>query len=196
MNPKTKKILIKTIYAILFLAMIITFIYLSEKYADNSKEEVYTITDYYSQIENDKIIPVNGTRLITLLKSGKHVIFVGSKTSKWAEKYATEIDKITVSLGLDEVIYYDLNNDKAQKNSNYYKIRDILQNSLVTTDGSNTNILAPSFYIIDNGEVKYYNIDTVAMKNTLEVEEYWTEEKETEFTLEIIEALHKYYLNK
>ena len=140
MNPKIKNILIKTIYAILFIVMIITFIYLSEKYADNSKEEVYTITDYYNKIDNDKMIPVNGTRLLALLKNGKHVIFVGSKTSKWAEKYAIEIDKITVSLGLDEVIYYDLNNDKAQKNSNYYKIRDILQNSLVTTDGSNNNI--------------------------------------------------------
>lgn len=55
---------------------------------------------------------------------------------------------------------------------------------------------APSLYIVDNGEVKYYNIDTVAMKNNLEVSDYWTEEKETEFTLEIIDAINKYYLNK
>lgn len=196
MNVKVKNILIKVIYAILFLIMLVCFVYLSEKYADNSKDEVYTIRDYYSTITNDSFVPVNGTRFIHLFKNGKHLVFVGSKTSKWSSKYITELDKVVQSLGVDEVLYYDVNNDKAQKNSNYYKVRDLLKNALITTDETNNNLLAPSFYIIDNGVVKYYNIDTVAMKNTIEPETYWTSEKESEFALEITEAIYQYYLNK
>ncbi len=84
---------------------------------------------------------------------------------------------------------------KSQKNSNYYEIRKLLTGNLTTTDGSTRNLLAPSFYIIVNGEVKYYNTETSAMKNTDNPEKYWTEEKEIEFASEISEAINKYYRN-
>mgnify|MGYP003299276226 CR=1 FL=1 len=91
--------------------------------------------------------------------------------------------------------HYDINNDKAQLNSNYYAIVNLLKGSLVTTDGTDSNLLAPSFYIIKDGKVLYYNTDTVAMKNTEKPSKYWTEEEKQEFNTEITNAINKYYLN-
>ena len=195
MKPKTKNIIRKTIYGILFLAMIVAFVYLSEKYADNEDDHVITINDYYQNINNSKYEIIRGSKLISLLQEGKSIIFIGSSTSEAAIKYIEELDPIIRKTGVDKIYYYDINNDKAQKNSNYYEIRELLKGSLITTDGSENNLLAPSLYIVDNGKVKYYNIETVAIKNTDKIEDYWTQEKESAFISEVTTAINKYYLN-
>lgn len=196
MNVKTKNILKKIIYLVLFALMIFAFIYLSEKYKDNSKEEVKTINNYYKEITNETFKVVNGTKLINIIKNGKNIIFVGSQTSIWSSQYIQQLNTIANDLNLNEIYYYDINNDKAQKNSNYYEIRELLAGYLTSTDGSENNLLAPSLYIIENGKVLYYNTETVAMKNTTSIEEYWTDEQKTNFKNEIKNAINKYYLNK
>ncbi len=194
MNPKTKSILRKIIYAILFALMIFAFIYIGDKYTEEDKQ--LTINDYYKEVKKERYEIVNGTGMIKLLKEGKHLIFIGSKDSDYSKKYIEELDFIFEDKEIEKVYYYDIVNDKSQKNSNYYEIRDLLNGYLTTTDGSKNNLLAPSFYIIDNSEVKYYNIETVAMKNTDTVESYWTEENISRFYAEISKALDNYYLNK
>lgn len=193
---KTKSIIRKVIYGILFLLMILAFIYLGDKYADNSKTKTLTINDYYSELKSDRFEVVYGSKMISLLKEGKNIIFIGSKNSEYSKKYIEELNIILDQLKIEKVYYYDIVYDKSQKNSNYYEIRELLKGSLTTTDGSKNNLLAPSLYIIDNGEVKYYNTETVAMKNTDTVENYWTTDHQIKFSSEITLAINNYYLNK
>lgn len=192
---KTKSIIRKIIYGILFIAMVFAFIYLSEKYASNSDPKILTINDYYGDLDNDRFEVIRGKMFISLIKKGKNIIFVGSSTSEYSKKYIEILDEILEENKIEKIYYYDINNDKSQKNSNYYDIRELLNGSLSTTDGSNNNLLAPSLYIIEDNDVKYYNIDTVVMKNTDTVESYWTEEQIQSFKEEITEAIQKYYLN-
>ena len=194
MEPRGNKIVRRIIYFILFAILIAGFIYLGEKYKDNSKVKVYTIEDYYPDIDSNIFEVVSGSKLINVLKDkGDHLILVGSSKSKYSQKYITELKTVLRELNINNIIYYDSYSDKSQKNSNYYAIRKLLAGNLITTDGSNQNLLAPSFYIIKNGEVKYYNIETAVMKNTDNPEKYWTEDKEIEFTSEISDAINKYY---
>ena len=193
---KTKSIIRKIIYGILFLIMILAFIYLGEKYADNSKTKTLTINDYYSEIKSEKFEVVYGSKMINLLKEGTNIIFIGSKNSEYSKRYIQELNIILEQLNIEKIYYYDIVYDKSQKNSNYYEIRELLKGSLTTTDGSKNNLLAPSLYIIDNGEVKYYNTETVAMKNTDTVENYWTTDQQIKFSSEITLAINNYYLNK
>lgn len=192
---KRKNILRKIIYLLLFLALGVCFIVISEKYKDNSVREKIVITDYYDNLNDDLYDVIGGIRMIKLLQEGKNMIVIGSKNSDWSKAYVTELDMAFKELDIKNVYHYDINNDKAQKNSNYYEIKELLVGSLTTTDGSNSNLLAPSFYIIDNGKVLYYNTDTVAMKNTIKPSDYWTEEKKSDFNIEITSAIKKYYLN-
>ena len=107
-----------------------------------------------------------------------------------------EVNKIVEELKLEKVHYYDIINDKAQANSNYYEIIELLDGYLTTTDTSDKNLLSPSLYIVDDGKVKYYNTETTAMKNTDTVNDYWTLQQEFNFKQEITEAINKYCLNK
>lgn len=196
MNSKTKQIIRKIIYAILFIAMIASFIYLSEKYADNSKVKVMTINDYYENISSDKFNILRGSEFVSTLKREKGIVFIGSNTSEYSKKYIEILESVIDEIDdLNSIYYYNINSDKNQKNATYYEIRDLLSDSLITTDNSKNNLLAPSLYIINKGEVLYYNIETVAMKNTDTAKNYWTEEKETQFKDELKEAINKYYLN-
>ena len=106
-----------------------------------------------------------------------------------------QIEDILTENNVKNIYYYDINNDKAQDNKNYYDIKKLLKGSLVTTDDNQSNLLAPSFYIIEKGKVLYYNIETAAMKNTDKPADYWNEENKTNFKTEITEAINKYYLN-
>ena len=196
MNRKTKDIIRKGIYAIIFIAMLVAFIYLGNKYAGNSEIKVLTINDYYKEIKKENFQVISGAKFIKLFDEGKHIIVIGSSKSQYSQKYITEINKIVEELNIKDVKYYDIINDKAQGNSNYYKIVEKLDGYLTTTDTSVNNLLSPSFYIIENGKVKYYNTETSAMKNTDTVEDYWTLNQEFKFKDEITNAINKYYLNK
>ena len=191
-----KNLLRKFVYLILFVLLAGCFIYISEKYKDNSKERIITINDYYKELDKETYEVIGGSKFISLIKKGKNVIIIGSNTSKWANEYVKYVNEVIEELDIDKVYYYDINNDKAQKNSNYYEIKNLLKGSLTSTDGSNSNLLAPSFYIIENNKVLYYNTETVAMKNTETPAEYWQEDVKNEFFTEITNALIKYYLNK
>ena len=195
MTQKTKGIIRKIIYAIIFAAMILSFIYLCNKYAGNSEIKILDINDFYKDIEKENFKVIKGGKFISLFKKGKHIILIGNSKSEYSKKYISEINSIIKELNLKDVYYYDIINDKAQANSNYYQILELLDGYLITTDTSEKNLLSPSLYIIDNGKVKYYNVETSAMKNTDTVEDYWTLQKEFDFKQEVIAAINKYYLN-
>ena len=192
---RKKGLIRKFIYLILFAAALAGFILISKKYEENNEVKEVVISDYYSNLNDKQYTVVGGTKLINLLQNGKHIIIVGSKKSDWSKYYVQEVDLAIKTFNIKNVYHYDINNDKAQKNSNYYAIKELLEDSLITTDGSNSNLLAPSLYIVDNGKVLYYNIETVAMKNTDTPKKYWTTEKKLEFNTEITNAILKYYLN-
>ena len=195
MSPKVKNILLKSIYMVLIIIMLIAFVFLSEKYKDNSKEELIPFSSYYSDIDNDNYEVINGVKFINLIRNGKSIVLVGSKNSEWSKFYVNKFNDAIDEMNLDTIYYYDINNDKSQLNSNYYEILELLDGYLVSTDDSNNNLLAPSLYILENGQVLYYNIDTIARKNTDKPESYWNIERTKKFNEEIKEAINKYYLN-
>ena len=195
MTPKVKSILRKIIYFLLFALMIVAFIVLSEKYADNSEQRISVISDYYENTKANCYEVISGNKMISLLKSGKNIIFIGSSVSDYSRKYMEELDTIFKNLKIDKVYYYDINNDKLQENSNYYDIKELLNGYLVETDTISNNLLSPSLYIVNDGKVMYYNVETSAMKNTDTVKSYWTPEKEITFSNEITAAISNYYLN-
>lgn len=192
----------KLIYFILFALIICGFLGISKKYANNHLEQVVLFSDYYPNETKSYFQVINGNETARKIKKGHHIIFIGNSDSKWSVAYAKELNRLFNNLVNDKVLskddniyYYDLANDKYQKNSKYYDIRRYLKGALVTIDNDENNLLTPVLYIVKDGEIEYYNINTVAMKNSDEIEDYWTEEHELMFEEEITEAIQKYYLN-
>ena len=202
-SKKENNTIRKIVYILLFALIIFCFIEISKKYSQNTIHQTLQFSDYYENEKNDYIKVINGNETIRKIKKGKHIIFIGNSNSKWSQAYASELNRLFYNLAKDNIIskddniyYYDLADDKQQKNSKYYDLRTYLKGNLITIDASENNLLTPVLYIIDEGEIKYYNIETVAMKNTDSIEDYWNEEQELMFEEEITAAIQKYYLNK
>lgn len=203
MEPKQNSIVRKIIYYLLFALIIFAFLQISKRYENVHTDQIIKFSDYYPNERLSHFKVINGNEAIRKIKKGKHIIFIGNSSSKWSISYAYEINKLFNNLvdakvlsANDNIYYYDLANDKSQKNSKYYDLRRYLKGALVTTDTTDNNLLSPVLYIVDEGEIEYYNISTVAMKNRDDVDDYWTEERELMFEEEITEAIQKYYLNK
>ena len=69
MTIKTKAILRKIIYTIIFIAMLSAFIYLGNKYAGNSEIKTLTINDYYKEIDDTNYQVISGNKFIKLFDS-------------------------------------------------------------------------------------------------------------------------------
>ncbi len=119
MTKKRKALIRKIIYAILFTGLIFCFIYIGDKYTKDDKDKVVKISDYYKNIDDKRFEVIRGKKLISLLKKGNHLIFIGNKESEYSKKYIEELNYVFKELNIDKVYYYDLINDKAQANSNY-----------------------------------------------------------------------------
>ena len=200
---KFQKLIRKIIYLMLFTIIILCFLNISKRYDYRTIDNTVNFSDYYPSETKTIFKVINGNETIRKVKQGRHVIFIGNSSSKWSQSYAKELNKIFNNLASDGVLpkdasiyYYDLASDKKQDNSKYYDLRRYLKGALVTTDSGEDNLLSPVLYIVNNGEVNYYDISTVAMKNKDNVDDYWTEEQELIFEEEITNALLKYYLNK
>jgi hypothetical protein len=108
MTKKTKDIIRKGIYAVIFIAMLGAFIYLGNKYAGNSEVKVLTINDYYNEIKKENFQVISGAKFIKLFDEGKHIVVIGSSKSEYSQKYITEINKLVEELELKEIKYYDI----------------------------------------------------------------------------------------
>ena len=98
MNTEGKKVIKKVIYSILFVLMIAAFIYLSEKYAANSSPKIVVMQDFYSEIKSDKFEVIRGKKFISLIKSGKSIVFIGNSNSEYSTKYANELEQVIESI--------------------------------------------------------------------------------------------------
>ena len=130
---KDKNPIRKIIYILLFALVIFCFIEISKKYSQNTIQQTILFSDYYENENNDYITVINGNEAIRKIRKGKHIIFIGNSNSKWSKAYASELNRLLNNLGKDGIIskddsiyYYDLADDKQQKNSLQFHILQIL----------------------------------------------------------------------
>ena len=69
---------------------------------------------------------------------------------------------------------------------------DLLDGYATVLDNGAKNIYAPTFLIVKNGEIIYYDNETSIMKKSDSIKEYWTSEKVKEKKEEITSVIKKY----
>ena len=183
----------KIIYLIIIILLFGVFVYVSKKYTREDVEGV-KFNDYYKDIDGSHIDLIFGSEFIKLIDDEDvHVFLIGDRENEWSQKYVELVSSIVNDLGVD-IYYYDIVNDKSQENSNYYRIVKKLNGYLMSDDSSDNNFLSPSLYIIKDGKVLFYDAETSVVKNSDEVDAYWTEEKEQAFRQKITAEIYKYVL--
>lgn len=181
----------RSIYVVLYICIIGAFIFIGTRdyqtktFANDQEKFSYE----YKNIPKDNCIEyLNSTELITMLKDGTGIIFIGDKDNIWSKEYAKQLYDAAKFYNISKIYYYDAKRVKNLKNSNYYAIIDELDGNLVTTDSSNDNLFTPSLYFLKDGEVKYYDTTSAVVRNDEDPNAFWTLERITNFKQSISDA--------
>lgn len=172
MNKKVKKIL----QGIAFILIIVAFIYVGTRDFNVSVEiDSEKFDQEYANIDKNNVFKyVNAAELYSRLK-GDAIVFMGYPGNKWSGYYANILNEAAKDTGINEILYYNFYEDRANKNATYQSIVLSLSNYLTTLDDGSQDIYAPSLAIIKDGKVVAYDNETAFINGTISPEDYWDE---------------------
>lgn len=163
------------IYILLFLIFIGLFIYFGtfEKKASNKTDSEKFINEY-KEINTDNVfIYLNAQDTLNYIKNNNVLILFGYKNSSFVGYYANILNEVAKEVGIEKIYYYDITEDRKNKNGSYESIVEYLNNYVVTFDDGTKNIYAPAFLVKINGIVSLYDDEDAFIKGYSKAEEYF-----------------------
>ena len=169
----------KVISGIIFIILIIGFVVLGTKNyrtAEPTDSELFS-AEYQEIDENNIFVYTNASKVLGTLKNGTGIIFFGFKSNVWAGYYANILNDAAMSLGVEQIYYYDFYEDREIHNATYESIVELLTPYLTVLDDGTKNLYSPSMVIVKDGQVVAFNDDTAFTNGASSPEKYWTVEQ-------------------
>ena len=163
---------------ILFPLFIAGFIYIStiNFHKDEIKDNEKFITEHKEVIDPENIyVYVNSQEAYTLVREDNVLLLFGVKDNNYVGHYANILNEVAKSLEIEKIYYYDITEDRLNKNATYESIVKYLDGYVPHFDDGTANIYAPAFLIKTDGVVTYYYDDTAIIKGNIKADEYWNE---------------------
>lgn len=183
---------------ILFIIFIIGFIVLGNKEYkfENPKEgSISKITDYEMVSNNNVFTTVNSSEAYTRARYRNVIILFGSSNNPWVGYYAKVIDEVAKEVGIKEVYYYDITNDRNSNNASYEATVNYFSDYLTYFDMNEPEIYAPLLIVKKDGILTYFSEEHAIHEGNISPEEYWNSYTTNE-TKEELKAVFEDYLNK
>jgi hypothetical protein len=141
----------------------------------------------YNLVTEDHIFKYKSIdEIIDILDNKTGVIFFCTPESNWCNKYASIINTTLKENGIEEINYYNIKRDRELNTVKYQKILDKLNPFIFKDDSNNMKLYMPNLTFVRNGEVVANDNETSLIASDIEVENYWTQEKQDEFKNKII----------
>lgn len=176
-----KKRIIKDIAMIsIGILMLVAFIYLGSK-ENKEKEKTQTAAEIfatkYTKLDKSNVfVTKTAAEIIKVLESGNGVVFLGFPECKWCQSYVVYLNEVAKKVGLKEIYYFDIREDRANNTEDYKKIVSLLKKYLAKDSKEEPRVYVPNVTFIKNGKIIGNDYET-ALEDSGEPEEYWTEKK-------------------
>ncbi|MDE5538970.1 MAG: hypothetical protein K2J20_00605, partial [Bacilli bacterium] len=117
MNKKVKK----AVQMILFAVIICAFIFIGTKdFSQKTKVDNERFDQEYKNVSKDNVfVYANANEVLTKLKSGTGVIFMGYPANIWSGPYANLLNEVAKEMGVSEILYYDFKENRDNQNGTY-----------------------------------------------------------------------------
>ncbi|MBQ4584139.1 MAG: hypothetical protein IJA94_04560 [Bacilli bacterium] len=160
---------------VLMIAALVAFIIIGkhnfkQAETDNDISYKHNILDKHNIYEK-----INASQALKKINSGNALIFMGFAESKQSEYYASLLNEVAKHLKIEKIYYYDFYNDRKENNGTYQTIVEKLTNYLQKDDVGKVDIQAPTFLVIKDGSVIYFDSDTSRIQANLSEEDYWND---------------------
>ena len=152
---------------------------------DNNKEDVETTTDAqkfseeYSSISDDNVfVYASFDEIIDVLDGGSGIVYLGFPECQWCNAYVPYLNEVAKSVGISQILYYNIKEDRSSNSENYQKIVNLLDGYLQNDEEGNPRIYVPAVIFVNGGEIVGFDdetsLDTGGFTNPAD---YWSEEE-------------------
>lgn len=174
-----KKIIRFVIYGILFSALIFAFIYIGTyDFKNRNKNENEKVALKFPSIKNDnKFVEVNIDQAINIIKNDGLILFANPK-NKWADKYAYILNEAVRDTRIKNIAIIDVTVDRQQNSLKYQRLIKALGDYVIFDDLDNAHLYMPTFVIIKNKKIIYFDNETAMNYGYVDFDKYWTLELE------------------
>lgn len=189
-EDKNKKSVITYIFIIIALIAFIVIgkqNYKQEDIKDNNAPNKYNLLNYENVFEK-----INASQALKKINNGNTMIFMGFEENKQSEHYASLLNEVAINLKIEKIYYYDFYNDRQENNGTYETIISKLTNYLQKDDEGNIDLQSPTFLVIKEGNVIYFDADTSRLPANLSEEDYWNEYNKSIKKTQLEVALNNY----
>ena len=170
-----------------FVIMIYFFIVLGTKDYKTKLADNIRFSNDYKDISKNNIFKYVGEYEVLDLFNGKSaVLFMGFPSNIWSHYYADYLNEIAILNEIETIYYYDFKRDRSMNNQAYNTITNYLKDYLVIDDSGNMDIKAPTFVVLKQGKIVYYDDTLAYLKGDIAPEDYFSENKkqQTKFNLD------------
>lgn len=170
-----KKILIVCGSILVVVIGVMLFFVLKNK---NIEDNVKFAKEYGSVSEDNVFVYKNIDEIIKIMEHGTGVVYLGFPDCPWCRAYVKYLNEVALDVGIDEVYYCNILEDRTNNTDSYKKIVSILGDNLQYDKEGNHRIFVPNVSFHVEGEVIGNDYETSYDTHGLSsAVEYWTNEE-------------------
>ena len=170
-----KKILIVCGSILVVVIGVMLFFVLKNK---NIEDNVKFAKEYGSVSEDNVFVYKNIDEIIKIMEHGTGVVYLGFPDCPWCRAYVKYLNEVALDVGIDEIYYCNILEDRTNNTDSYKKIVSILGDNLQYDKEGNHRIFVPNVSFHVEGEVIGNDYETSYDTHGLSsAVEYWTNEE-------------------
>ena len=193
-NKLFKNKLQMIIYILLMIIILILFIVIGKHdFNKNISTEAEQFNQIFTNVPKENVFKFSNAQEVNNIinsKKSKGIILFGFKANNWTSYYAEYIDEVAKEMNINEVLYYDFESDRKDKNGTYETIVNSLSVYTKYTDYNTSEIYAPTLLVVKNGEILLYDDSTAVRSGNYTPDIYWQDYQIEDFksTLRLVFA--------
>ena len=179
---KNKGLIIGLVAIIIILIGVVVFLLVSDNNEENveaTPTDAEKFAEEYSKISDDNVfVYANIDEILEVLDGGSGIVYLGFPECQWCNAYVPYLNDVAKSVGVNEILYYNIREDRSNNSENYQKIVELLDGYLTDDEEGNPRIYVPAVIFVNNGTIVGFDdetsLDTGGFTNP---DDYWTEEE-------------------
>ena len=163
------------IYITLFIIFIGLFIYIGQiDFKKDEDSEAKKFSSLYNLVpDNNLYVFCDASDVLDILKGRSGIVLMAFPSNKWSNKYASLLNEVATSLGVDKICYYDFKSDRDESNGTYETVVNTLSVYAPVDDDGVQNIYAPTVIVVKHGDVIGYFDETSIIKGSVTPDLYY-----------------------
>ena len=136
--------------------------------------------EYPETPEDNRFIYASSEQIIETFESGDGLVFLGFPECPWCQVITPILDEAAKAENLDEILYYNIREDRESNDPVYQQLVEYLEEYLRTDEDGTPRIYVPDISAIRNGEIVGYFTQPESEEEQVSPDTFWTEERSTQ----------------